>query len=141
VQITKSGDDVKMSVDLSDQPGGWFSNLRDALAQCHELPDSALRACNVVKARISQLGPVYAGTSASRKFYSRVVAVGQEVYFEELPDFADIDSSWQRSHENWQKRCRLAEKVVANHADEPRKRLNLKKTSVQVEPDWDDAPF
>jgi hypothetical protein len=91
-----------------DGPGGISTRLRALISDAHALPASPLRAAASVNGMLSAAGPTYEYSDRKRVF-QLILAIGQELAFEELPSPESLDAVWRAAHARW---CRIRERVA-----------------------------
>lgn len=85
-----------------------WKRLHKALALAHAKLDAPLRAIDILKGWISQLGPCYAWMDREA-VCGRITGIAEEHAFDELPRSKEVKRLWQRSYARYRKLVRAVE--------------------------------
>ena len=97
-------DDDQLRVELTDRT---WQQLERRLQECHTKPDPPLRAVEVLRGWVGQLGPAYP-SSDHRQAYARVTRIAVTHGFEELPVYEEFMKWWEDAHGKWERRRKHA---------------------------------
>jgi hypothetical protein len=81
-----------------------WERLSEQLARTHLAADAPLRANDIVRGWIGQMGPCYSREDRPET-YRRIHDTARELAFEEIPGVPELRSLWQASNARWSK-CR-----------------------------------
>lgn len=96
--------DNQLQVELTDRT---WRQLERRLLECHTKPDPPVRAVEVLRGWVGQLGPAYP-SSDHRQVHARVTRVAVTHGFEELPPYEEFLGWWEDAHSKWERRRRCA---------------------------------
>lgn len=88
-----------------------WESLGEKMQRAHEAPSSPLRAVQIVRGWIEQLGPCFPHEDNAQTV-NRILETGRQVAFDELPDANELMDHWRASYARWQNIHRASRTVV-----------------------------